>query len=112
MASLAEEALQQCPSTKIVLSGYSQGAMVVHYAVRKVDNSKIAAIAVFGDPLNGESFGTVAKTKLVNYCGKSDFICDHGPTNVSGSHISYFADASEAAQAIVTAGGLKASARV
>jgi cutinase len=28
MARLVEKALQQCPSTKIALSGYSQGAMV------------------------------------------------------------------------------------
>lgn len=30
MTSLVQQALQQCPDTKIVLSGYSQGGLVVH----------------------------------------------------------------------------------
>ncbi|KAK3073639.1 hypothetical protein LTR53_004598 [Teratosphaeriaceae sp. CCFEE 6253] len=34
MAQLVKKALQQCPDTKIALSGYSQGGMVVHNAMR------------------------------------------------------------------------------
>ena len=32
MTSLTQQALQQCPNTKIILSGYSQGGFVVHAA--------------------------------------------------------------------------------
>ena len=33
LAKLAQQALQNCPNTKIAISGYSQGATVCHYAV-------------------------------------------------------------------------------
>ena len=32
MTSLAQQAVSQCPNTKVVLSGYSQGGFVVHVA--------------------------------------------------------------------------------
>ena len=33
LAKLAQQALKQCPNTKVAISGYSQGATVCHYAV-------------------------------------------------------------------------------
>ncbi len=39
-----------CPSTKYVLAGYSQGAMVVSKALRYLDPNKIIYAATFGDP--------------------------------------------------------------
>ena len=36
MVSLAQQALQQCPNSKIVLSGYSQGGFVVHVAAQSL----------------------------------------------------------------------------
>ena len=39
-----------CPNTKFVLSGYSQGAMVVSRGIRKLNSDKIAYLANFGDP--------------------------------------------------------------
>ena len=106
MAKLAEKAITACPKTKLVLSGYSQGAMVVHSALSTFDGGKVSAIAVFGDPLNGEAFKGVDKSKVIEVCGSSDFICDRGPTNVSGSHLSYGSDAQKAADFIVKATGL------
>lgn len=52
MKSLAQQALANCPTTKIVLSGYSQGAMVVHNALNKqgLSSSSVSAIVEFGDP--------------------------------------------------------------
>lgn len=52
MAKLANQALSQCPGTKVVLSGYSQGAMVVHNAVQKSGFAagNVAAAVLFGDP--------------------------------------------------------------
>lgn len=69
MAQLAQQALKQCPDTKVILGGYSQGAMVVHNALGTVDGSKIAAVAAFGDPMNGQSFKGVADNNVVRYCG-------------------------------------------
>jgi len=44
MTSLVQQALQKCPSTKVVLSGYSQGASQVHGALQnlKTDANKVA----------------------------------------------------------------------
>ena len=52
MADLVSKALSRCPHTKIALSGYSQGAYVVHNAVEQqgVDASKVGAVVLFGKP--------------------------------------------------------------
>ena len=52
MAQLGEKAKQQCPNTKVVLSGYSQGATVTHYAVASagLPVSDVAAVVLYGDP--------------------------------------------------------------
>lgn len=42
MQQLAEQAKRQCPSTKIVLSGYSQGGIVVHNAAKKLSATPLA----------------------------------------------------------------------
>lgn len=52
MAQLFTNITARCPNTKAVLSGYSQGACVVHNAVQSqgIDASKIAASVLFGEP--------------------------------------------------------------
>ena len=54
MTSLAEQALKQCPTTKLALAGYSQGGLVVHYSLNKegLPSSDVSAIVYFGDPGN------------------------------------------------------------
>jgi len=47
------QAIQKCPATKVVISGYSQGGQLVHNAAAQLPASvtaKIAAAVVFGDP--------------------------------------------------------------
>ena len=44
-ASLLEQAASQCPDTQIVLSGYSQGAQVVHLGEAQVSPDVAARIA-------------------------------------------------------------------
>ncbi len=39
-----------CPSTKFILGGYSQGAMVVGNALSSLDPSKFIYVSTFGDP--------------------------------------------------------------
>jgi len=50
MAGLANNITARCPNTKIALSGYSQGACVVHNAVQQqgLSVSNIAAVVLFG----------------------------------------------------------------
>lgn len=50
MASLVTTILGRCPNTKIALSGYSQGACVVHNAVQSqgLSASDIDAVVLFG----------------------------------------------------------------
>ncbi|KAH0000569.1 cutinase, partial [Aureobasidium melanogenum] len=109
MAALATQALKQCPDTKIILGGYSQGAMVVHNALGSIDGSKIAAVTAFGDPMNGQSFKGVDDSKVVRYCGSSDFVCDlTGKTQGTGSHLSYGSNLAEAASRLSQIVGVKA----
>lgn len=39
-----------CPSTKFILGGYSQGAMVVSGILNQIDSSKVIYVSTFGDP--------------------------------------------------------------
>ena len=50
MAAEVNTILARCPNTKIALSGYSQGACVVHNAAssQSLDNSQIDAVVLFG----------------------------------------------------------------
>lgn len=41
---------QQCPNTKFVLGGYSQGAMVISRTLGELDASRIVYVSTFGDP--------------------------------------------------------------
>ena len=40
----------ECPNTKYVLGGYSQGAMVISRAIRNLKADKVIYVATFGDP--------------------------------------------------------------
>jgi len=102
---LAREAHRQCPDTKVVLAGYSQGARCIHGALEKsehpVDGSQIAAVVAFGDPLNGEnSFKNVNREKVLQVCGDSDDRCQHGQVDkwVHGGHVSYGQTAEDVAR--------------
>lgn len=53
-ADLANQANTQCPDSKLVFSGYSQGAQVVHLGSALLGDdvlSKVSAVVLFGDPL-------------------------------------------------------------
>lgn len=97
MAELAQQALSACPDTKLVLSGYSQGAMVVHNAISSIGGTSVSAVVNFGDPLNGQGFDGLDDSKVLQTCGSSDFLCSSGGTNVQGGHISYSDDGAAAA---------------
>jgi cutinase len=56
-ASLVQSVASQCPSTKVVMSGYSQGGQLVHNAAKLLPAATMAGVSsvvIFGDP--GKSY--------------------------------------------------------
>ena len=74
MAKLAKDQLARCENTKIAIAGYSQGAMVVHYAVKSggLSPDVVSSAVVYGDLQNRESVGSLpaSNTKVVSHHGK------------------------------------------
>jgi len=60
MTTLSKSIFAKCPQTKIILGGYSQGAMQVHQALGSLggDAGKIAAAVTFGDPYSTMGWGS------------------------------------------------------
>jgi predicted esterase len=102
MASLVEQALKQCPDTKVVLGGYSQGAMVVHNAAGKLSAGQVVGAVTFGDPFKTQQPDNIENFKT--WCATGDPVCLNGANFMA--HISYGGDAAEAAQFLVNAAGL------
>ncbi|KAJ5674149.1 hypothetical protein N7462_009588 [Penicillium macrosclerotiorum] len=107
MANLVEQALKQCPDTKVVLGGYSQGAMVVHNAANRLTATQVAGAVLFGDPFKAEAVGKLSSSKVKEFCASGDPVCENG-FNVM-AHLSYGSDANEAAQFLIQAAGISAS---
>ncbi|KAM0320124.1 hypothetical protein ACHAO8_000719 [Botrytis cinerea] len=106
MANLTNYASTKCPSAKLVLSGYSQGAQLVHNAAKTLSaavTAKIAAVVMFGDPDYGQAVGTVPSSKVLSICHDQDIIC----TGSGGftTHLTYSDDAPTASAFIVKAVG-------
>lgn len=58
--STISQVLSTCPGSQLVLSGYSQGAMVVRNAIARIPSDQVAKIAnvvTFGDPFCGAPIG-------------------------------------------------------
>lgn len=101
MVTLVQQAQSQCPDSKIIISGYSQGAMVVHYAASRVKG--ITGAVLFGDPLSTESVSGLAASDVFEVCASGDTLCGGTAKNSeSGTgHLSYGSDADQAAAFIV-----------
>lgn len=104
MAELIQQAKKQCPDTKVVLGGYSQGAMVVHNAASKVSADAISGAVLFGDPFKMQGVGKLDTSKVKEFCALGDPVCENG-VNVM-AHLTYGSNAKEAAQFLVQAAGL------
>ncbi|KAL2826286.1 cutinase-domain-containing protein [Aspergillus cavernicola] len=101
MADLVTKALSQCPDTKIVLGGYSQGAMVVHNAAGKLSSGQVVGAVTFGDPFKAQQPDNIENFKT--FCATGDPVCLNGANFIA--HLSYGSDASEAAQFLANAAG-------
>ncbi|CAI6333662.1 unnamed protein product [Periconia digitata] len=99
MTNLISQTASRCPNTKIVLSGYSQGAQLVHNAAQRTSSAnaaKVAAVVVFGDPKRGQSFGSITSSKVLTICHSGDNICEGG-ASITPAHLNYQQDAGTAA---------------
>jgi len=108
MASLVSQAASQCPSTKIVMSGYSQGGQLVHNAAKTLSSSltaKVSAVVIFGDPDNGQAVGSIPASKVDIICHVGDNICQGGDL-VLEPHLTYSLDAGSAASFVAGKVGL------
>jgi len=106
MAQMIREKASQCPNTKIIASGYSQGAQVTHNALNQLGggggllsllgggggggsiSSRIAAVVVFGDPNKGQRISGIDPSKVFTNCLSGDPICSGIPIPL-GPHLQY-----------------------
>ncbi|KAH7174095.1 cutinase [Fusarium flagelliforme] len=99
MADLITRAASQCPSTKIIISGYSQGAQLVHNAAGMLSASvtnRVTGAVTFGDPKQRQAFGTIPSARTKVFCRSGDNICDGGVI-ITPAHSQYQQDAPAAA---------------
>ncbi|CZR62422.1 related to cutinase precursor [Phialocephala subalpina] len=109
MAKLVNKTLAACPNTQLLLSGYSQGAQVVHLAAASLPTnttSKISSIVLFGDPKNGTAINGVDASKVMTICHSGDDICKGGD-DISLAHLNYSLDAGTAAMFALGSSGAK-----
>jgi cutinase len=52
MAAQVRQAISQCPGSKIIMGGYSQGGQIVHQAATALGSTmgSVTAVVIFGDP--------------------------------------------------------------
>ncbi|KAF2804185.1 cutinase precursor, partial [Mytilinidion resinicola] len=99
MAQLVGQAQTQCPDTKVVMSGYSQGGQLVHNAAKQITAAQGAAVnsvVIFGDPDDGQAVANVNAANVDVICHSGDLICQ-GQDTVLLPHLTYSEDASAAA---------------
>lgn len=50
---MVSDAITNCPTSKVVMVGYSQGGQLVHNAAKMMDSAtaaKVSSAVIFGDP--------------------------------------------------------------
>ncbi|KAL6717915.1 hypothetical protein ACLMJK_004000 [Lecanora helva] len=101
MTSLAQQSLKQCPNSKIILSGYSQGGFVVHVAAQNLSSSPPLGAVIFGDPQNGQAVSNIKASNVKEYCAQGDGVCSTPRTyQITPAHTTYGSNASDAANFI------------
>jgi len=108
MADLVTQAISQCPSSRIVMGGYSQGGQLVHNAAKTFSaatTAKIAAVVIFGDPDDGTPTGNIPAAKVDTFCHVGDDICLGGDL-ILPPHLDYGENTPAAAGFIVATTGL------
>jgi cutinase-like protein len=92
--------IANCPNTKLVLGGYSQGASVIDFSTDSMPPQTahhVAAVALFGNPSSNyasslmggplPTVGPVYRPKTIELCIPDDIICNESGN--MAAHISY-----------------------
>lgn len=90
---------QTCPQTKVVVSGYSQGAMVARNCVGFASDAakkQVSGVVVFGDPFNGAPIKGFPQEKIKTFCASGDGVCK-GEFKITAAHLSYTGTSTSAA---------------
>lgn len=102
--STINTAVQKCPSSTILLSGWSLGTAVIRGALKQlpadVIEKRLAAVLLFGDTQykqNNQTIPGLAAEKWKIYCNKNDGSCG-GQITFNGEHMVYQGDAGAGAQ--------------
>ncbi|KAI1100040.1 carbohydrate esterase family 5 protein [Jackrogersella minutella] len=107
MRALITQAATQCPSSKIVVSGYSQGAALVHRSVESASASvkdRIYAAVTYGDTQkeqDGSQIPNFDPSKTLILCHDGDKVCE-GSLIVTDPHHDYYDLAPNAVDFIVS----------
>ncbi|KAI0997243.1 hypothetical protein K3495_g10943 [Podosphaera aphanis] len=92
----------KCPHTKIVISGFSQGAQLAHNAAKKFSRAtraQIPAAVLFGDPFLNKTLGRIPSSRVLSICHDEDIICKgYGD---GAAHSTYGNDSRAAADFVV-----------
>ncbi|KAI9055949.1 hypothetical protein LZ554_000884 [Drepanopeziza brunnea f. sp. 'monogermtubi'] len=104
MAAQISDAFLDCPETKLVVAGYSQGGQLVHNALAALP-AKVAAwvskVVLFGAPNDATVTLNIPPDKVWKACHPEDDICDGGML-VMPWHLTYGLDAEDAAAFVVS----------
>lgn len=113
MVKAVTDALSSCPDTQVVLSGYSQGAMLVHNTMSTLAAdaaAKVKAAVTFGDPFVGQAVKNIPDGAFKSFCASADTVCaagagtspsSGGTKSASASgHLGYGSDTTAAADFI------------
>ncbi|KAF2221934.1 cutinase, partial [Elsinoe ampelina] len=96
MASDAKNALAKCPNTKLIIGGYSQGAMVATNAVKAqgLPADKVVAALLFGNPFQNQGGGKIGSIPTLSTCNAGDGVCTTGGFVITAAHLTYTSDGS------------------
>ncbi|KAI2627145.1 carbohydrate esterase family 5 protein [Xylaria nigripes] len=100
-------AATQCSESKIVISGYSQGAAIVHAAAKRVTPAvadRVVAVVTFGDTRKAQDKGYIPgieQSRVLILCHRKDKVC-HGTLLISDAHYHYHDLAPQAVEFIVS----------
>lgn len=113
--SLFNLAASKCPQSIVVFGGYSQGAAVMHAAVRRLSagvKARVVGGALYGDTRNGEDNGQIPnypRDDVLIICRLDDGVCGSGLTVTLG-HLLYTTDGSVTRAVGFLAGKIRAGA--
>lgn len=106
-ASLVTTAATACPDTPLVMSGYSQGAQVVHKAASLLLDdagalpANLSSVVTFGDPDSASAVAGIDAARVLQICDDGDDICQFGDL-LTLKHFTYAKNVTAAAAFVVS----------